>query len=261
MQGKAAKTALVTGAASGIGRATALRLAQDGFAVGALDINDEMLASLNTELEKIGSPYICMSGDISKAADVSKFVKEAAAKLERIDFLFNNAGVEFVSPLEETSEEQWAHVHDTNMKGTFLMSKEVVAYLREAGGGAIVNNASDAGLRGIKLNAAYSSSKAGIIHLTRSIALDYGKYNVRCNCICPGCIKTPLCERFNEEVGARKGISGKEALDEFVKANIPMLRVGYSEEVAALVAFLFSEQASYISGAIIPIDGGLTAGM
>jgi meso-butanediol dehydrogenase/(S,S)-butanediol dehydrogenase/diacetyl reductase len=133
--------------------------------------------------------------------------------------------------------------------------------MRAIAGGVIINNASDAGLRGIKMNAAYSSSKAGIIHFTRSLALDYGKYNIRCNCICPGCIRTPLCERFNAEVGAKKGISGEQALKEFVDANIPMLRVGMPEEVAAVVAFLCSEDARYISGAIIPIDGGLTAGM
>jgi NAD(P)-dependent dehydrogenase (short-subunit alcohol dehydrogenase family) len=131
----------------------------------------------------------------------------------------------------------------------------------EAGRGVITNNASDAGLRGIKLNAAYSTSKAGIIHLTRSLALDYTGKGIRSNCICPGCIRTPLCERFNAEVGARKGKSGEEVLQEFVQENIPMARVGTPEEVAAVVLFLSSPAASYISGAIIPVDGGLTAGM
>lgn len=238
-----------------------MRLASEGYGVAALDLDAGGLETLAKELAESGHPFICQSGDISKADNVRNFVSSAIKQFDRIDCLFNNAGVEFVAPLEETSEEQWDHVQDTNMKGTFLMSKEVVPHMRAIGGGAIVNNASDAGLRGIKLNAAYSSSKAGIIHLTRSIALDYGPYNIRCNCICPGCIKTPLCERFNDEVGARKGKSGKEALDDFVKANIPMLRVGYPEEVAALVSFLFSENASYISGAVIPIDGALTAGM
>lgn len=255
------KAALVSGAGSGIGRATAMRLARDGCRVGALDINPGSLPSLEQELEQSGSTFFTMCGDISKAGDVREFVVAAAESFGRVDFLFNNAGVEFISTLEETTEEQWQHVHDVNMKGTFLMSREVIPHMRAIGGGVIVNNASDAGLRGIKLNAAYSSSKAGIIHLTRSIALDYGKYNIRCNCICPGCIKTPLCERFNEEVGARKGISGEQALHDFVSANIPMMRVGLSEEVASVVAFLFSEDARYISGAVIPIDGGLTAGM
>lgn len=256
------RVALVTGAGSGIGRATALKLQNDGFSVAALDLNAASIESLSDELSRVGKrSFICMVGDISKADDVQNFVAAAAKKFGRVDFLFNNAGVEFVAPLDETSDEQWQHVHDTNMKGTFMMSKAVIPHMRAIGGGAIVNNASDAGLRGIRMNAAYSSSKAGIIHLTRSIALDYGQFNIRCNCVCPGCIKTPLCERFNEEVGARRGISGKEALQEFVDANIPMLRVGYPDEVASLVAFLFSESASYISGAIIPIDGALTAGM
>jgi NAD(P)-dependent dehydrogenase (short-subunit alcohol dehydrogenase family) len=257
----AGKVALVTGAGSGIGKAAAIRLSREGCRVGALDLSTVSLAGLEKELEPLAHPFFTLTGDISKAEDVREFVSTAAESFGRVDFLFNNAGVEFVAPLEETSEEQWQHVHDTNMKGTFLMCREVMPHMRAIGGGAIVNNASDAGLRGIKLNAAYSSSKAGIIHLTRSISLDYGPYNIRCNCICPGCIKTPLCERFNAEVGARKGISGEQALQEFVEANIPMKRVGMPEEVAALVAFLFSDEACYISGAIIPIDGALTAGM
>ncbi len=252
---------MVTGGASGIGLATALKLAEEECFVAVLDVNADALANVDAQLKKYLPQSFAMLGDISKADDVRNFVSKAESQFGRIDFLFNNAGVEFISALEETSEEDWDHVHDTNMKGTFMMSKEVIPYMRATGAGVIVNNASDAGLRGIKLNAAYSSSKAGIIHLTRSIALDYGKYNIRCNCICPGCIKTPLCERFNAEVGARKGMSGEEALQEFVEANIPMMRVGMPEEVASVVAFLFSNDARYISGAIIPIDGALTAGM
>jgi NAD(P)-dependent dehydrogenase (short-subunit alcohol dehydrogenase family) len=255
------RAALVTGAGSGIGRATAMLLARQGCMVAALEIDGNSLESLGDELKHFTQKYVTVCGDISRAQDVKDFVAKSANTFGRIDFLFNNAGVEFISPLDETTEEQWQHVHDTNMKGTFLMTKEVIPHMRAIGAGAIVNNASDAGLRGIKLNAAYSSSKAGIIHLTRSIALDYGKYNIRCNCICPGCIKTPLCERFNAEVGARKGITGEQALAEFVDAMIPMKRVGMPDEVAELVLFLFCDEASYISGAIIPIDGALTAGM
>lgn len=255
------KTALVSGAGSGIGRASTLRLAREGCRLGLLDLDGDSLVSLEKELDEIGIAYFTMKGDISNADDVRDFVSTASESFGRIDFLFNNAGLEFIANCEETSEEDWQRVHDTNMKGTFLMCREVLPHMRALGSGVIVNNASDAGLRGIKMNAAYSSSKAGVIHLTRSLALDYGKYNIRCNCICPGCIRTPLCERFNAEVGARKGKSGEAVLEEFVNANIPMRRVGMPDEVASLVAFLFSEEASYISGAIIPIDGGLTAGM
>lgn len=255
------KTALVTGAASGIGKATALRLAKEGCNIAALDIDESALPTLEKLLKEQEASFFTFAGDISKTNHVKAFVKKAADTFGRIDILFNNAGVEFISAAEETSDEEWDHVHRVNMRGTFLMSREVLPHMRAIAGGVIINNASDAGLRGIKMNAAYSSSKAGIIHFTRSLALDYGKYNIRCNCICPGCIRTPLCERFNAEVGAKKGISGEQSLKEFVDANIPMLRVGMPEEVAAVVAFLCSEDARYISGAIIPIDGGLTAGM
>lgn len=262
------KSALVTGAASGIGRATALRLISEGAMVGCLDLDEAGLQSLLQEsahfqgAESTGKKKLLVAkGSIASAQEVESFVALAKAEFGRVDFLFNNAGIEFVSPLDETSEADWDAVYDVNVKGTYLMSKSVIPHLREVGGGVIVNNASDAGLRGIRMNAAYSSSKAAIIHMTRSLALDYGKENIRTNCICPGCIKTPLCERFNAEVGAAQGISGEQALQEFVDANIPMLRVGMPDEVASVVAFLFSDEAKYISGAIIPIDGGLTAGM
>ncbi|MBY0359093.1 MAG: SDR family oxidoreductase [Candidatus Obscuribacterales bacterium] len=255
------KTALVTGAGSGIGRATALAFAAQGAMVGALDINEPSVKSLQKEIEQAGGRCFAFGGDIAVPANVTNFVDGCVAQFGRVDFLFNNAGVEFISALADTDEADWDKVVDTNYKGTFLVSKACIPHLRTAGGGVIINNASDAGLRGIKMNAAYSSSKAAIIHLTRSVALDYGKYNIRCNCICPGCIRTPLCERFNAEVGARKGMSGEEVLKEFVDANIPMGRVGMPEEVASVVTFLCSEEGRYVSGAIIPIDGGLTAGM
>ena len=148
------------------------------------------------------------------------------------------------------------------------MTKACLALMLERGHGVITNNASDAGLRGIRLNAAYSTSKAAIIHLTRSLALDYTSAGIRTNCICPGCIDTPLCQRFNAAVaerlnkaGAEVELTGQNVLDDFVKTSIPMERVGSPEEVAAVVLFLSSKAASYISGAIIPVDGGLTAGM
>lgn len=252
---------IVTGAASGIGRATALRFLREGAMVTAVDVDEAGLQSLTGEAAQFAGMLLPFTGDIARGSDVEKFVSATVEKFGRLDHLFNNAGVEFVSPLETTTDEQWRHVMDTNLTGTFQVTRACIPHIRKVGGGVIVNNASDAGLRGIKVNAAYSSSKAAIIHLTRSVALDYGKDNIRCNCICPGCIRTPLCERFNAEVGARKGRSGEEVLQEFVDANIPMLRVGLADEVASLVAFLCSADAQYISGAIIPIDGGLTAGM
>lgn len=255
------KTAYITGGGSGIGKATALAFAEAGANVAIVDINAEGAQQTASEIEKLGGQCLAIAGDISSPTLVENSIKDTVAKFGGLDFVFNNAGCEFVAPLLETSEAQWDEVIDTNLKGTFMVAKHAAEHMVRQKFGVIINNASDAGLRGIRLNAAYSTSKAGIIHLTRSIALDYGAYNVRCNCICPGCIRTPLCERFNAEVGARKGKSGEEVLDAFVKANIPMQRVGMPDEVASVVLFLCSDDARYVSGAIIPIDGGLTAGM
>jgi NAD(P)-dependent dehydrogenase (short-subunit alcohol dehydrogenase family) len=252
---------LITGAGSGIGRATASAFAAEGGSVLAMDIDKESVASTAAEIVKNGGRCEIFHGDIGLKESAVDSVATAVQSFGKLDYLFNNAGMEFVAPLLETTEEDWDAVVRTNLKGTYLMSQAAIAEMLRTGGGVIVNNASDAGLRGIRVNAAYSSSKAAIIHLTRSISLDYAGKGIRCNCICPGCIRTPLCERFNAEVGARHGKSGEEVLQEFVEANIPMQRVGTPEEVASVVLFLCSDEARYINGAIIPIDGGLTAGM
>lgn len=301
------KTAVITGGASGIGRATALAYLKAGTNVLAIDIDEKGLLSLLKEAKRLefeaefgerdskqeekilyadDLSYMVESSDSTKtyspsdtadkiqlgqleilAADIKdpvtaqRAVALAKRNLGSLDILFNNAGHEFVAPLMETTEAQWDELMDTNLKGTYLLTKACLAVMLEQGSGVITNNASDAGLRGIRLNAAYSTSKAGIIHLTRSLALDYTGQGIRTNCICPGCIDTPLCRRFNAEVAARQNKAGPEVLQEFVQANIPMQRVGTAEEVANVVLFLSSPQASYISGAIIPVDGGLTAGM
>jgi len=255
------KVVLVTGGGSGIGEATAVAFAEDGASVSILDIDEAAGAAVAREIEASGGRALSFTGDIANAKDVDHFVSGTFEEWGRIDFLFNNAGTELIAPLLETTEPDWDRVVNTNLKGTFLVTRAALKHMVSTGSGVIINNASDAGLRGIKVNAAYSSSKAAIIQLTRSTALDYAASGIRCNCICPGCIRTPLCERFNAQVGARKGKTGTEVLHEFVMANIPMQRVGEPEEVAALVTFLCSDEARYINGAIIPIDGGLTAGM
>lgn len=255
------KAAFITGAGSGIGRATALAFAREGAAVTVFDINAQAARNVADEIARSGGRAISRAGDIADGVAVQTAVDDTIAEFGRIDSLFNNAGTEQISPLLETSDEMWDHVLDTNLRGTFLVSRAVLAHMVRTGGGAVVNNASDAGIRGIRVNAAYSTSKAAVVQLTRSIALDYAAQNIRANCICPGCIATPLCERFNAEVGARYGMTGEEALKQFVDANIPMLRVGQPEEVASVVLFLCSDEARYVTGAVLPIDGGLTAGI
>lgn len=255
------RVAFVTGGGSGIGRAAVLALAADGARTVVLDKDESGAQETARLVKKAGGECLGIAGTIADAQDVESAVESAINNFGRIDFLFNNAGTELIAPLLETSLDDWDSVLNTNLRGTFYVTRCVVAHMVRTGGGVVINNASDAGLRGIKVNAAYSTSKAGVIQLTRSTALDYADSGIRCNCICPGCIRTPLCERFNAEVGARKGRPGEEVLQEFVHENIPLKRVGSPQEVASLVTFLCSDEAAYITGAVIPIDGGLTAGM
>ncbi|HEY9787200.1 MAG TPA: SDR family NAD(P)-dependent oxidoreductase [Candidatus Obscuribacterales bacterium] len=257
----AGKVAYITGGASGIGRATAIAFATQGASVAIVDTDAKGANETRLAIEAEGGKCLVFEGNIASPHLVAESIQATVSALGGLHFVFNNAGCEYIAPLLETDESKWDEVMNVNLKAPFLVSKHALLHMKERGIGVIINNASDAGLRGIKLNAAYSTSKAALIHLTRSIALDYAAYGIRCNCICPGCIKTPLCERFNAEVGARKGKSGEATLAAFVEDNIPMKRVGLPEEVASVVVFLCSANARYINGAVIPIDGGLTAGM
>ncbi len=257
------KAAVVTGAGSGIGRATGLAFLDQGASLVAVDIDGDRLQNLKEEIDSGGNGSRChiIQGDIRDEKTANSIKEESLSSFGTISYLFNNAGVEFVAPLTETTNEEWNQVIETNLRGTFMVTRACLEVMVANKFGVVVNNASDAGIRGIKMNAAYSTSKAAIVHLTRSIALDYASQGIRANCVCPGCIDTPLCKRFNREVGERMGISGEEALDNFVQANIPMERVGAPDEVASVVTFLCSEEASYITGVVLPIDGGLTTGM
>jgi NAD(P)-dependent dehydrogenase (short-subunit alcohol dehydrogenase family) len=254
------RVALVTGGASGIGKATCQAFAQAGAVVVVFDILAAAAEELCAQIRERGGQSLAIEGDLACMRDIEYAVSQTLSHFPRIDFLFNNAGGELVKPLLETDEADWDAICQTNLKGTFFLSKLVIEDMVKKGGGIVVNNSSDAGLRGMRWNAAYSTTKAGLIHLTRSIALDYARYGIRCNCIAPGCVRTPLCERFNNEVGLRHGKTGEEVLKEFLDKNVPMKRIAEPDEIASVVMFLCSDAASYINGAVIPIDGGLTAG-
>jgi len=247
------KVALVTGAGSGIGRAAARLFAAEGASVGLIDIDP---AGIRQTLELIGNQggqSTLLPADVTSAADISRAIEEITDEYGRIDVLFNNAGIELSRPLHQTTEQEWDRVLAVNLKGMFLVSKAVLPSMMDQEGGAIVNTSSISGVLGWPAYAAYSTSKGGVIQLTRQMAVDYARYGIRVNCICPGTTLTPLIERLFEleedPASAKKLIADRHPLGRFAQP----------EEIAQAVLFLASEEASFITGATLPVDGGYTA--
>jgi NAD(P)-dependent dehydrogenase (short-subunit alcohol dehydrogenase family) len=225
--------AVVTGAAGAIGAAVAARLAQDGFAVAGADVAD-------------GADVSC---DVRSEADVRRLRDEVTARLGAPWLLVNVAGVFFEHRITELAEDDWDLIVDTNLKGTFLTCKTFLPAMIEGGSGCVVNVASTAGIRGGRTRAAYCAAKAGVVNLTRSLALDHGPDGVRIACVCPGLIDTPMAEWIT---------SRPDALREF-EAGLPAGRVGTVWDIAGAVSFLASDDASYAHGSVLVVDGGVTA--
>jgi 3-oxoacyl-[acyl-carrier protein] reductase len=239
------RVALVTGAASGIGRACALELARGGADVALVDVAAEsQLAQVENLLKAAGGRVLSFRADVAEHERAARVVEEAAARLGRLDVLVNAAGVTADAPLWEMSEEQWRRVLDVNLKGAFSYTQAAARHFRAARAGKVVNVASVEAMRGRFGLANYAASKAGLVALTRSTAAELGRYNVNVNAVAPGFIRTPLVERLTDKVreqAARDSVLG---------------RIGEPEDVAHAVAFLCSERARYITGAVLVVDGG-----
>jgi NAD(P)-dependent dehydrogenase (short-subunit alcohol dehydrogenase family) len=235
------KAALVTGAARGIGLATAKRFLAEGWRVAIVDIDEPQLRIAAEELPEA----LAIEGDISDPRSVADFGEEIAEAFGRLDALVNNAGIADFGPLLETDFAKWRAVMATNLDGTFLVSQQMVPLLREDGGGAIVNIASISGLRGSTLRVAYGTSKAAVIQLTRQQAAELGEQGIRVNCVCPGPVRTKLA----------MAVHTPEIIAAYHDA-IPLNRYGTEEELANAIWFLCSEQASYITGQNLAVDGG-----
>lgn len=253
----AGKVAIVTGAGSGIGRATALAFGLEGAAVLLADIDRASGEGALREAVAGGARAIFVEADVSRAADALKIVDQAVTAFGGVDVLVNNAGVEFVSDLGQTAEADWDRVMGVNLKGAFLCSKAAMARIAERGGGAVVNVASVAGMRSPRQSAAYTVSKAGVIALTRSAAVDYAKDGIRVNCIAPGMIDTPMLRR------AASAVSPADPQSVYLAwaQGLPLARTGTAQEIAAAILFLASADASFITGAVLDADGGTMASL
>jgi NAD(P)-dependent dehydrogenase (short-subunit alcohol dehydrogenase family) len=249
------KVALITGAASGIGQATALLFGQEGAKVMCADIDGEGAERVARQIADSGGEAASLQADVSQAADAERMVRETAERWGRLDVLVNNAGIYFVLPLTQVPEEEWDRLMGINLKGVYLGCKYAIPQMVRQGKGAIVNTASIAGLRGFANWTTYCASKGGVVQLTKALAMEVARMNVRVNAVCPGIIDTGMLD----QAVAMQGV-GKAELAATIGESHPMGRIGQPEEVAAAILFLASDEASFITGVPLSVDGGLWAG-
>lgn len=245
------KSGLVTGAASGIGRATAIAFAQEGASVVVSDLPDAHKSGEETvrAIKELGGQAAFFACDVSKASDQQALVEYVIKTFGRLDFAHNNAGIELHNFLHETKEEDFDRTIEVNLRGVWLGMKYQIPKMMEQGGGAIVNTASLAGLLAAPALGAYCASKHGVIGLTKTAAVEYAEHNIRVNAVCPAAINTPMMDRTPLEM--REELVAPQAIK----------RYGAPEEVAAAVVWLCSDQASFITGVPLPVDAGATAGI
>ena len=245
------KVAIVTGGDSGIGKAISELFATEGASVVVADITDNGTAE---SISKKGWTAAHVKVDVGDEAQVRELVSTTVSRFGGIDILCNNAGIELLKPLTETTEEDWDKLFHVNLKGVFLVSKHAIPEMIGRGGGTIVNTASQLGLVGLQNFSAYSASKAGVILLTKSMALECARQNIRVNCICPGPVQTPMLERElltePDPEAARRMWAGRQ----------PIGRLGLPEEIAQAALFLASARSSFVIGHALVIDGGYTLG-
>ncbi len=246
------KVAIVTGGASGIGRAAAERLAEEGAAVAVCDVDEKSGKAVVDGIREAGGKAIFVKADVSKERDAERLVKETVKAFGRLDALVNNAGIRASGRVHETALAEWERMMAIDLRGVYLCSRFAVPVMLKQRAGSIINISSVSGVAGDYGMAAYNAAKGGVTNLTRNMALDYARDGIRVNAVCPGTIRTPLQESAYHEIGYR------EATRKF-NAAYPPGRIGEAREVAHLILFLASDEARFVSGANILIDGGITA--
>ena len=249
----AGKVALITGGGTGIGRAIAQAFAREGASVAVAGRHPEKVKEVANAIEKQGGATLALQCDVTREEDAERAINETAKKFGKLNVLVNNAGTLSVSTVDTITEDDWDRVMSVNLKGPFLMSRAALKEFRKNCGGTIVNIGSVLGLVAMKDRAAYCASKGGVTMLTKAMALDHAHENVRVNCICPSIVETELVKGLfdDSEQGKR--------LKQSRMGTIPLGRFGKPADVAELAVFLASEESSWLTGAAIPLDGGLTA--
>jgi NAD(P)-dependent dehydrogenase (short-subunit alcohol dehydrogenase family) len=244
------KVAFVTGAGSGIGRATAVAFARAGADVAVVNLGQEGADEAARQVKEVGQGALAVRADVSRAEDVRRATEETISAFGRLDFAFNNAGTEEkISATADMEVAEWDRVIGVNLRGVFLGMKYQIPQMLTQGGGAIVNSGSVTGLVGEQGTAAYTASKHGVVGLTKTAALDYAPSNIRINAVCPGATDTPMLRRFTGATpGSRERMLSLE----------PIGRLAKPEEIASAVVWLCSDGASYVTGHALPVDGGFT---
>jgi NAD(P)-dependent dehydrogenase (short-subunit alcohol dehydrogenase family) len=247
------KVALITGGGTGIGRACALAFAREGARVTIVGRRPDPLAAVAAEIYNAGGESLAVKCDVTDAADVARAVETCVKRFGRLNVLVNSAGALIVATSEETSPAAWNEILAVNLTGTFLASCAVLPEMRKSGGGSIVNIGSILGLISMKGRAAYTAAKSGVTGLTRAMALDHAHEGIRVNCVCPSVTET---EMMAAVINAQPD---PEAYRRMRAAQIPLGRLGTPEDVAQMALYLASDESSWVTGAALPIDGGLSA--
>lgn len=241
---------IVTGGGRGIGKATAARFASEGATVVLTDRNGEAAEAAAREISQVtGAAVYPFVGDVSIKADDQATIQFALEKMGGVDVLVNNAGIYYEEPFEEITEERWDEIMNVDLKGTFLMCQAVTPHFKEQGSGIIVNMASTNGIAGEIYYAHYNAAKGGVVLLTKTLAIELGPHNIRVNCVCPGYIVTEGTQDMDSE----------EFVQAYIDNKIPLRKLGKPEDVASVIAFLASDDASFVHGESILIDGGQLA--
>lgn len=244
------QVALVTGAASGIGKASALMLAESGADVAIADINAEQLADTAREIEALGRQVLSITLDVTDGQACQQAVADTIAKLGRLDVLCNIAGIAKMSHLADITHDAWRTMVDINLNSVFYLSQAAMPELLKNGGN-IVNMSSTAGIEGQAYNSSYCATKGAVALLTKSMAMEFGSQGVRVNALCPGGVKTALTDKFTFPEGADMGLIGK---------LMSLVDMATADEIARVVVFLASKESRFINGVVMPVDGGQTVG-